>query len=80
MLLAGVALCRLIYRAWSDDAEVDGEEEDVEAPPPVEIPVNVPCTCACHARDMHQYQCPRPIAPPDALGGRRFRERRLTAY
>jgi hypothetical protein len=51
LLLAGVALCRLIYRAWSDNAEEDGEEEDVEAPPRVESPVHVPCTC--HARATH---------------------------
>ena len=49
LLLAGVALSRLIYRAWSDAAEEDGEEEDVEAPPPVESPVHMPCTCTCHA-------------------------------
>lgn len=65
LLLAGVALCRLIYRAWSDAAEEDGEEEeDVEAPPPVESPVRTPCTrhahahgmhvcCTCHARAVH---------------------------
>jgi hypothetical protein len=52
LLLAGVALCRLIYRAWSDNAEEDGEEEDVEAPPRVESPVHVPCTC--HARATHE--------------------------
>ena len=49
LLFAGVALCRLIYRAWSDNAEEDGEEEDVEAPPRVERPAHVPCTCHAHA-------------------------------
>ena len=49
LLFAGVALCRLIYRAWSDNAEEDGEEEDVEAPSRVERPAHVPCTCHSHA-------------------------------
>ena len=49
LLFAGVALCRLIYRAWSDNAEEDGEEEDVEAPSRVERAAHVPCTCHAHA-------------------------------
>ena len=53
LLFAGVALCRLIYRAWSDNAEEDGEEEDVEAPSRVERPrtraMHMPCTCTCES-------------------------------
>ena len=71
LLFAGLALCRLIYRAWSDNAEEDGEEEDVEAPSRVERPAHVPCTCHAHAMHMPMrvswelYQsgpcCPTPL-------------------
>ena len=67
LFLAGAALCRQIYRTWSDAAE-EGEEEDVEAPPPVESPVR-PCTCRvhalCHARAVHTPL--PPVAPPDGI-------------
>ena len=81
MLLAGVALCRLIYRAWSDAEEDGEEEEDVEAPPPVERPVHMPCTCTCawHARVMHvPCMCYGYNSVSQLFGGRRVRECRLT--